>query len=135
MDEWSLAKLEKEDGSYWVIRKNLHPIAKNRSQNEYPICIYLTFHYQAQTQDGFPSTIDNDAFEVIESKIASICDGEHSTFVATVFMPQIKDFIIYTSNPDRLSDLIEPMVRPYKQFKVEFGGNEDPSWNQYGSFV
>jgi hypothetical protein len=135
MDEWSISKLEKDDGSYWIIRKNLHPVSEGRQFDDYPICTYFTVHYQPYTEDGFPSPGDNDAFEAIEDELASICDGKHSVFVATVFMPGLKDFIVYTSNPDQLSDLIESLVSSYGQFKSEFGGNKDPNWSQYESFA
>lgn len=135
MDEWSLVELEKDDGQRWLIRKNLHPVIEGRAKSEYPVCTYLTIHYEPFSDGGFPSSKDNDAFEVIENSLATICDGRHSTFVATVFMPKLKDFIIYTSNPDELSALVEPLVSPYKQFKIEFGGNSDPGWEQYESFA
>ena len=128
-------KKEQSSGEDWIMRKNLYPLPKGKSRSDFPVCIYLTAHYNPYTNQGFPSSEDNDAFETIENNLASICDGVHSVFVATVFMPKLKDFIIYTHNPDLLSDLIEPHVKKLKQFNFDFGGNEDKTWNQYKSFA
>jgi len=135
LDEWILKKVKKDNGGFWLIRKNLNPVSQKENKNKYRYCTYLTFHYEPFTEEGFPSPHDNDAFEKIENEIASLCDGKHSVFVATVFMPNLKDFIIYTSNYDEISDLIEPIVKLYGQFKVEFGGHEDSGWKQYESFA
>ncbi len=111
----------------------LVPDGKNRE--DYPVCIYPTVRYQPYTEAGFPSSEDHDAFEIIEGELSSICNGEHTTFIGTVFISELKDFIIYTSAPDKLSDLLEPKVTKYGQFEFEFGGHEDPVWSQYESFA
>ncbi len=134
-DEWILYEKEQENGSRWIIKKNIYPFPNGKEKADFPVCIYFTVHYKPYTDEGFPAPEDNDAFESIEDKLSSICSGNHSIFVATVFMPKLKDFIIYTSNPDMLSDEIEPQVKQYRQFKFEFGGNEDPDWGQYDSFA
>ena len=134
MDEWTLSKVKKDNGDFWITRKNLYPVSEKENKDKYKYCTYLTCHYKPSTEEGFPSAQDNDAFEKIENEIATLCDGKHSVFVATAFMPKLKDFIIYTSNYDEISDLIEPIIKDYGQFKVEFGGHEDPAWKQYDSF-
>ena len=134
-DEWSLAEKKQKSGERWLMRKNLHPISKDKNKSDYPICIYFTAHYSPYTDEGFSSPEDNDSFEEIENNLALICNGDHSVFVATVFMPKLKDFIIYTKSPDKLSDLIQSSVKNFKQFNFEFGGNEDKTWNQYETFA
>ncbi len=76
-----------------------------------------------------------DALENIEEKISVICNGDHSVFVACVFMPKIKDYIMYTKSPDELGNALESFAKSHGQFNFEFGGHEDPSWEQYNSFA
>ncbi len=134
-DEWLLSKLEGKDGGLWIVRKNMHPVPANKNRNEYRYCTYLTVHYKPGTDEGFPSSADLDALEDIEDRISEICDGNHSVFVASVFMPKIKDYIIYTKSPDKLGNILESFAKLHGQFNFEFGGRDDPSWEQYDSFA
>ena len=133
-DEWGLFQLEHENGEIWIIRKNFYPLPEGKSEQDFPICIYFSVRYQPSTDNGFPSSDDLDALEDIEAILVELCDGRYSTFVNTVFMPQLKDFIIYTSEPDKLGSTLQSKLSSFNQFNFEFGGSEDLEWSQYKSF-
>lgn len=133
-DEWELKELDKGGGVIWLTRRNLYPLPKGKERVSYHHVLFLTFHYEAGRNSGFPSSDDNDAFEEIEDKIVSLCDPEHTLFVATVFMPKIKDFILYSNTPEKMGDIFQPFIEKYPQFKIEFAGHPDEVWDQYDSF-
>jgi hypothetical protein len=133
-DAWSLGEIIQENGDRWLIRKNLAFLDESAQRSKYPICVFFTIHYVAYTKLGFPSSIDNDALEAIEECIVAACDDQHSVFVATVFMPNIKDFILYTADYDRLCSILESTSKNYQQFKFEVSGHSDANWTQYQAF-
>lgn len=133
-DDWELKELDKGNGEFWLTRRNLNPIPEGKDREDYDYVLYLTFHYEPGRESGFPSSQDNDAFEEIEEKIVSLCNPENTLFVATVFMPKVKDYLFYSNTPHEMGDLFEPFINEYPQFKIEFAGNPDKEWDQYDSF-
>lgn len=133
-DEWELKELDKGEGVTWLTRRNLSPLPKGKVREDYHHVLYLTFHYKPGREAGFPSSEDNDAFEEIEEKIVKLCKYENTLFVATVFMPEIKDFIFYSNTPHEMGGIFESFLDDYPQFNIKFSGNPDATWNQYESF-
>ena len=133
-DNWVLKEIEKDDGSFWLTRRNMSPLPKGKTRKDYDHILFLTFHYKAGRESGFPSSADNDAFEEIEKEIINLCNVNNTLFVAVVFMPGIKDYLFYSNTPHEMGDIFQPLVEKYPQFKVEFAGNPDTDWGQYDDF-
>ena len=134
MDEWSLTETLRDDNETWIVRKNLHPLQKHQQGLRYPVCVYLSVQVRPFTEASFPSVEDNDLLEEIEENLLEICEQTDSIFVATVFMPDPKDFIVYSAKPTPLESSLEWVARCYSGFEVEAAAHEDPEWEQYGAF-
>jgi len=89
------------------------------------------------TRDGFPNPGETEELKRIESDICEVFEpNRESLFVATTTIPGIREFILYTRNPDAVqrkfeNDLLARVFTHRVHIKIQ----PDKNWQLYSKLL
>jgi hypothetical protein len=115
-----------------IIRKLLNAMTV-KSPSGKDFVIYLTFGCNTPpTGDRYYSAADSETFAQIDKtdipELEVTCDA---LLVGAVSAPRVRDFIFYSSNPQRFFDTAAPLRSRYPQFEIGCECSPDSDWAQY----
>ncbi len=128
---WQLSEIRNESGPM-IIRKLLDAVSlKPPSGRDY--VIYLTFGCNTPPKgDGYYTPADTATFaEIDDVDIPEIETASDALLVGAVSAPRVRDFIFYSSDPQRFLDTAAPLRSRYPQFQIGCECSPDPEWAQY----
>ncbi len=89
------------------------------------------------TRDGFPNPGETEILKRIENDIREVFEpNRESLFVATTTIPGIREYILYTKNPDSVerkfnNDLLARVFSHKVHLKIE----PDKDWKRYSKLL
>lgn len=129
--EWALSEV-RNNVETLIFRKNLEP-NKDRDLSSYKYVIYFTCGCKTEPPNGeMISEEDGDSLEKIEEiELLSVAAASSSILVGVVTAHRVKDFILYSADPEKFLNNAHYIVSKYPQFDIGCQYNDDANWDQY----
>jgi hypothetical protein len=128
---WQLSENHNESGPM-IIRELLDAMSlKQPCGRDY--VIYLTFGCNTPPNgDGCYTPADTATFaEIDKTDIPQRETATDALLVGAVSAPRVRDFVFYSSDPQRFLDTAAPLRLRYPQFRIGCECSPDPDWAQY----
>jgi hypothetical protein len=132
-DKWRISQGVR-DGKPVFTRFNiaLQPfIGRPEFANQVGIAVLLN----KPTPDGLPAGPEFKELELIEDEIERrFLGGNESVFAGTITTNGMREFILYTSNPQAALVKAEKLTRDVRHHQIHYVIQGDPTWENYRQF-
>ncbi len=129
---WTLNKLT-ENGKVYLLRFNkAYWDIEWKSDFVYQVGIAIPFNNR--TENGFPTESESKHLNEIEDCMFEAFDPKNALFVGTIVGNGMKEFVIYSSNYQRTTLIIDKIKNMYAKHHFQVAVQEDTNWNVYKSY-
>lgn len=132
-EEYSISKLN-QDGKEYLLRFNgwFWNIA-GHSNYLYQVGIATTL--KTLDHDGLPNSEENQQLTIIEDKIVEeLQKDQESLYVGTITGGGIKEFVLYTSDPQKVKERFSKLKNKIKDYNLQINTQEDKDWEVYKTY-
>lgn len=135
-DTWAVLKGHDPNGKPMIVRAH-SGYGKFKGVTGYGHYVCIAVPVIDIDQDGFPTGNETEELTRIEDDICEILEANREPlFVATVTIPGLREFVLYTRNPDSVQQKFDNdvLARVFTH-KIHVKIQPDPDWNIYNKLL
>ncbi|MGA9585407.1 MAG: DUF695 domain-containing protein [Terracidiphilus sp.] len=135
-DTWAVLKGHHPEGKPMFVRAHTG-YGKFKGVTGYGHCVAIAVPLTDTDRQGFPTPNETETLTRIENDICEVFEpNRESLFVATTTIPGVREFILYTRNPDSVqqkfdNDLLARVFTHKVHIKIE----PDKDWHGYSRLL
>src|SRR4029453_5504392 len=131
-NDWTVKVFDDpKSGARTIIRKCVRPVV-DPGDRRYPYLAYFTFMFQPLDETGLPESRDADVlFRIEEQEIPRLEASAEAVLVAVVSDAGLKDFLLYTNEPNRFLREAAVIRDAHPEFEVGCEVGRDAEWAHY----
>ncbi len=135
-DTWAVLKGHDSNGKPMVVRAHTG-YGKYRGVTSYGHQVSIAVPLVDSDLEGFPTAGETEELTRIENDICEVFEpNRESLFVATTTVPGIREYILYTRNPESAQQIFDnDLLARVFSHKVHIKIQADKDWNGYNKLL
>ena len=133
-EAWAIATVN--DGRGTVICRYIETLGpKAGERNEQPDRVTLTWHYDADANNGMPTDDDKAGMDELEDALAPAVESDGFSNLALVTTGDgVRAWVYYARSGDEFVARMKKALRDHPAFPVETDVGADPGWTAFEAF-
>lgn len=124
-----------EENGKPIIYRSLHAVPFGERESDFPYLINIYWAFDAESNNGLPDAISNEAQIEFENHLESLDSNGISHLMLVVTGNGRKEWVWYVSNIESWMDEFNNLLSDCPVYPIEIENDLDPEWNTYHNFV